>query len=921
MATFNLTASNIDSFVGADGVADVFLLTTGGHLVGTDTVLGGVGGVIDTLRISAAMTLAATAFTNVRGIERIEITGGPARLTLNDAMVASRNTARFEVIGGAGADTIFGDAVLSTPLVFSGGAGNDIMNGGRGSDSLVGGLGNDMLRAGTGADTLQGGDGADTVSIALTALDAADRLDGGLGTDVLLLTSAGTLNAARYAGSVSGIERIVVAASVVGGVGITLPGALSAGGAAMTVSGGQGNDTLYAAGVQAALVMQGGTGNDRLTGGALADNLAGGLGDDALYGNNGNDTLDGGDGNDRLGGGAGDDVLAGGSGDDTMTGSIGADTLDLGTGNDRADGGAGNDLYRVAVTDLTSADLIADESGEADALQLLDVFDAVAGAFVGISVSGALAGRILGIERFVLGSGNDVFLPASAIGDSAEADVVTVSGGAGNDRLDVSQVVRLTTPLAFLLDGESGADTLIGSRGADTLAPGTGDDVAFGGLGNDLFLIASAEFDAADILAGEAGTDTLRLVGNDALGPERFAGISGIEIIELDQDGQAVTLPGAFADGLGFTSSTIRDGEGDDHIDVSAFGSDRRVTVELGDGNDTLISGAARDTVFVGFGVDEIHVGEGVNRVTFEPGALSALDIVTASTTTAFDTLVVGVAAGRTLAQGAFAGVSGFDIFNLITDGTSAVRLPGTLVSQSGQASVNVNVAGGGSMAVDGRAIASAFRMDGGTGNDTLFSGSGADTLVGNGGDDVMVGGTGGDRIFLGTSATSRDIALLRAQSDGTADINTTRDISGADSVSGTEFEGNFIMVDRFGFGLTDGTTWYVGAAQNISLNYSAARLEGVSVAADDFGSLTAVRNAVGSRLANNDPLVFEKTILVITGASNTRFGVYYFEDRDHNTTVDGTDILRLLAVGTGSGPTFSGNNGFRLTSEFELLG
>jgi hypothetical protein len=226
----------------------------------------------------------------------------------------------------------------------------------------------------------------------------------------------------------------------------------------------------------------------------------------------------------------------------------------------------------------------------------------------------------------------------------------------------------------------------------------------------------------------------------------------------------------------------------------------------------------------------------------------------------------------------------------------------------------------GESMAVDGRAIASAFRLDGGSGNDTLFGGSGADTLVGNGGDDVHVGGTGGDRIFLGTSATSEDIALLRAVSDGTADINTTQSLAGADSVSGTEFEGNYIMVDRFGFGLSDGTTWYVGAAQSISLNYSAARLEGVSIAGDAFGSLTAVRNTVGSRLTNNDPLAFEKLILVITGASNTRFGVWYFEDRDHNTTVDSTDILRLLAIGTGAGPTFSGNNGFRLTSEFELL-
>ena len=44
-------------------------------------------------------------------------------------------------------------------------------------------------------------------------------------------------------------------------------------------------------------------------------------------------------------------------------------------------------------------------------------------------------------------------------------------------------------------------------------------------------------------------------------------------------------------------------------------------------------------------------------------------------------------------------------------------------------------------MVVDGRAVVSAFRMDGGSDGDTLFGGSGADTLFGNGGNDVMSAG------------------------------------------------------------------------------------------------------------------------------------------------------------------------------------
>jgi Ca2+-binding RTX toxin-like protein len=911
MANYALTSSPVDSLVGADTEFDIFVVGGAGRLVATDTVQGGGGNFLDMLRITAGITLTSAAFANVRGIERLQITAASgAAVTLNDAMVSDTAFPAFYVLGLAGGDTVIGGEVVSKALVMTGDAGNDWLEGGGGADSIAPGI---------GADTVLGGAGNDTVELAFAQFTAADRLDGGAGNgDVLRLTgSAGSISAALFA-SLSGFERIELDPATAAALAMTVAAGYAAEGS-LTLNGALGNDTLRAGEAQVAVAFLGGAGSDRLIGGALADTLSGGADDDALFGMAGNDVLDGGDGHDRLVGDSGNDLLVGGGGNDTLFGGAGADTIEFGTGGDRADGGSGSDLYRVLANDFTATDLIADEGGTADTLQLLDVFLPFAAAFLGISISGALADRIQGIERFLLGSGNDVFLPGNAIGDGVDADIATVSGGAGDDRLDVSQVARLTTPLAFLLDGGDGADTLIGGRGADTLSTGAGDDRALGGLGNDVFLVLSGSLTAADTLNGEGGTDTLRLAGAEALGAVSFAGLSGIEVIELADGGQAVTLPGAFADALGFTMATIRGGDGDDSIHVGAFAANRRVTVELGAGNDTLTGGAGNDSVFAGSGVDEIDVGAGVNRVTFGAGELSALDIVTASTATAFDTLVVGVAAGRTLAQGVFAGISGFDTFNFAGGAGSGARLPGTLVSQSGQASVNVNVAGE-SMTVDGRAIASALRLDGGSGNDTLFGGTGADTVVGNGGDDVLVGGIGGDRIFLGTSATSKDIALLRSVFDGTADINTTQSLGGADSVSGTEFDGNFIMVDRFGFGLPDATTWFVSTGQNISLNYSAARLDGVTVAADDFGSLTAVRNTVGSRLTNNDPTVFEKLILVITGASNTRFGVYYFEDRDHNTTVDSTDILRLLAVGTGSGPAFSGNSGFRLTSEFELL-
>ncbi len=90
-----------------------------------------------------------------------------------------------------------------------------------------------------------------------------------------------------------------------------------------SISGGGGNDTL-----------SGGHGNDTLTAAAGDDNLDGGNGDDILIAGDGNNSLTGGNGNDILTAGAGNDILSGGNGNDIPTGGAGDDILTGGNGND-----------------------------------------------------------------------------------------------------------------------------------------------------------------------------------------------------------------------------------------------------------------------------------------------------------------------------------------------------------------------------------------------------------------------------------------------------------------------------------------------------------------------------------------------------------------------------------------------------------
>ena len=134
------------------------------------------------------------------------------------------------------------------------------------------------------------------------------------------------------------------------------------GGSGGIVDGGAGNDTLT--GTPGADELSGGDGDDSLVGGYGNDSLNGGLGADQLAGDAGDDSIYGEVGNDSVNGGEGDDTVAGGAGDDTVVGGLGDDSLNGGLGADQLSGEAGADnLFGEAGTDTLSGgdgdDLVA----------------------------------------------------------------------------------------------------------------------------------------------------------------------------------------------------------------------------------------------------------------------------------------------------------------------------------------------------------------------------------------------------------------------------------------------------------------------------------------------------------------------------------------------------------------------------------
>lgn len=103
-----------------------------------------------------------------------------------------------------------------------------------------------------------------------------------------------------------------------------------------------------------------------------------------LIGSETSDLIDGLSGDDSILGAEGDDVIFGSAGNDTLAGQTGADTLIGGAGNDLLDGevgdvfngGTGNDTYRIAIASESDAlaTQIADEGGDSDSLELLELF-------------------------------------------------------------------------------------------------------------------------------------------------------------------------------------------------------------------------------------------------------------------------------------------------------------------------------------------------------------------------------------------------------------------------------------------------------------------------------------------------------------------------------------------------------------------
>ncbi|MCC6920587.1 MAG: hypothetical protein IT548_15425 [Alphaproteobacteria bacterium] len=673
-----------DSITGGAG-ADFFEVAAS-DLASGDTIDGG-GSASDTLVLLTAGTLAAGAFAHITGLEQLKLANGSNTIALAAALVAAASGGTFRVLGGNGNDAIDASAVTAGAVDFS---------------------------AGSGSDALAGGSGADTYRIALAHLGAADAFDGRGGTDSLILTGGGTLDFSQLTG-LTAFEALTLG----GATEVRLTSALLAAAATpFTITGSTGDDTLDAASAAGAFAGNLGLGADRLI-------LAAGQAQGTLSGGGDADTIDirfGAAATFTLGAGvsgfetvrldntgawstltftanstaglsvvtlnaaASYDITLGDGGQsatgnalgDRITGGSGGDTIDGGGGNDTLDGGPGADTLHGGLGDdtltITKPGLQNGDSVDGgDGYDILMLPD-IPETVPAFDLTG---GSLSGLEEIQLAAAGTVTLT----GSQAAQLVLVTSLDASNSSAEhvVIQIeAGITADMQVLalavFDGMDDV-TVLGTAGDDIFSTLNAKAIIYAGDGADTIFGDRGQPESA--INGEGGDDRIVYQSSD-LGMTIDAGDGSDTLIGNATLTGTVTI--VLTPGSDQTVGDTTFAYGFEHVDWSSAGGTADITGGTGDnrlrgsaGADTLAGGDGNDTL-IGGGGDNLTGGSGADSFAWLSRSGAAADVVT-DFTPGIDTLAFSDAF-------AFNGPA-FDVAVSDADGTADLALADLILCTS----------------------------------------------------------------------------------------------------------------------------------------------------------------------------------------------------------------------------------------------
>jgi len=701
--------------------------------------------------------------------------------------------------GGSGHDVIYGGD--HNDLLY-GGTGNDILLGENGDDVLYGGAGNDILFGGTGTDTLYGGSGDDWLSAGPRVGGGGDKLNGGSGHDVFVISDF-EITPPAEAPQGSSTDPDVIFEKAVWDIGFAalkfVPGVgqfatLGKSAANMIRAVGEGassaaplpTDTIDPVQIQDFDPTQDSIVlgiNPHIDGSPSIDLKASA---DAMQG------LDLKDGNGN--------VLANVTWD-ALSNWLDP-SLDL---NNQSVINALKDYFvnsmriiavgengAVTITDRFGNDI--DTSGDFSNLQPGKYV--ILGAYQGTVATGT--------------SSNDIVLGTD------HGDVLYGYSNSGDSHAEVSN------------------DKIYGNGGDDLIDAGAGNNMIYGGEGTDVSSYATAS-------AG-INVDLSQKLWDNSNDPRQFVKVDH----QHTQAGGNVVRGFDYLyeiegiQGTGF-ADTLRGDTGDNWLDGGA-GDD---WLFGGDGDDTIISGAGSDFIEGGAGADLFVLDGGHNSVrdfSASEGDQLRVDFKAYGITSFSDLAIKIDANGNTLLYVESTGIpiatlnladKPVDGFNAI-DSLTGIDANGNVVDYIsrgtdgndhiiGRSDVGFNneifFAGGGNDTIEGRGGDDLIfgqsgnnLLDGGSGNDTLVSGTGSDTLLGGAGDDILIASAGGTSLvqlqggdgddILVNEGTDRSDTAIRVFSGGAG--ADTFVIKGGGQMSITGFdESDTIAFDLDALGLS----------------------------------------------------------------------------------------------------------------------
>lgn len=553
----------------------------------------------------------------------------------------------------------------------------------------------------------------------------------------------------------------------------------------------------------AAMTITGGSGNDSFQGGSAADSIDGGTGNDSLLGAGGNDTIVGGVGNDVINGGAGIDSLSGGDGNDTFLvstagdfqGLTAAETIDGGSGDDTLKFSADMTLTGTDLTKVTSIEAFEFAGTGASSITLSNAYFTSAGV-TAVTITDSNTGGALTVDASGLSAANSITVNA----DKGGANNDSLAGGSGNDTFKFTTATSATALTAN--------DTVVGGAGTDTLA-----------ITLDTNNLTSVT------LTGVSGIEKITVTGSGTL-------TAGLVLNAANFGGSVVGV--IDASGMTGTGAFTLDGSPEGNS-LSVTGGSGADNLTGGTSADTIIGGSGADTIVGGLGIDNLSGGAGddvftVATVTHFTGLTAA---ETVSGGDGNDILDFTEGAATSVSATDLLGISGIETIRFSGNNTASLTLTEQVLAANGVTTLKiVDNDTTEALTLSASTVSATYSLDvtaaGTSGKaDNIVTGAGADIIryntINNAAtlqaDDTVDGGAGVDTLAItlnaGTSLTAvtltkvANIEKITFTGTGAATASVTTADATFASVTGASIDGS---------GITGtGTLTFVASAEDDS--------------------------------------------------------------------------------------------------------